>query len=161
MRTSGSSHAVAAACLVLVAIRVPYVRGFRHRRIDRPDVLRSSSANPTMAKTPKRSNLRPPGRCIFCGGGGLSKEHMWADWLHAYIPRIAPEHRTRSTLIHLENQEISTQRRAGDPHSRRIRCVCGPCNNGWMSALQEKTKPFMVPMLKVKEFPFIDAPKRQ
>ena len=27
------------------------------------------------------------GRCIFCGGTGLSKEHIWSDWLKSLIPR--------------------------------------------------------------------------
>ena len=31
--------------------------------------------------------IKKPGRCIFCNGRGLSKEHMWPDWLKAYIPR--------------------------------------------------------------------------
>ena len=38
---------------------------------------------------------KPPGRCIFCGKVGLTKEHMWADWLRSYIPR---ELRARAAL---------------------------------------------------------------
>lgn len=97
---------------------------------------------------PRRANLKPPGKCIFCGGHGLTKEHMWADWLRAYIPRAATEHHTQSKVVYLEKDETSLHRRTGDPHSRRIRCVCLSCNNGWMSELQEDAKPFLVPMLK-------------
>lgn len=25
-------------------------------------------------------------RCIFCGGTPLSKEHIWSEWLHDYLP---------------------------------------------------------------------------
>jgi hypothetical protein len=100
-----------------------------------------------MARSPKRANLKPPGRCIFCGAFGLSHEHMWADWLRAYIPRDAVEHRTRSSRVHIDREEAQISRRAGDPHSRRIRCVCAPCNTGWMSQLQEETKPLLVPLL--------------
>lgn len=91
---------------------------------------------------------KPPGRCIFCGNHGLTREHVWANWLRAYIPREKTQHRTRSLLVFPARFEESIERRTGDPHSRRIRRVCGRCNNGWMGKLQEKTKPFLVPMLK-------------
>ena len=32
-----------------------------------------------MTKKPKRKNLKPPGKCIFCGGDTLTKEHVWAE----------------------------------------------------------------------------------
>jgi hypothetical protein len=73
---------------------------------------------------------------------------MWADWLKVYIPRAALEHRISSTLAHIEGDETSYHRRTGDPHSRRIKCVCRTCNNGWMSALQEDAKPILIPLLK-------------
>jgi hypothetical protein len=87
------------------------------------------------------------GRCIFCGATGLTKEHMWADWLKSYIPRTESAHVEGLTLVHLDRDEETISRRTGDPHSRRIRCVCQSCNNGWMSRLQETVKPFLVPML--------------
>ena len=97
---------------------------------------------------------KSPGKCIFCGKGGLTKEHMWADWLRAYIPRDMTQHRTQSVLLFPDRAEESFERRTGDPHSRRIKCVCRNCNNGWMGKLQEKTKPFLVPMLEGKDVSF-------
>lgn len=38
--------------------------------------------------------------------------------------------------------------RPGDPHAQRLKVVCKACNNGWMSRLQERTKPILVPLLK-------------
>jgi hypothetical protein len=76
---------------------------------------------------------------------------MWADWLRNYIPRDMQEHRIRSTVVFPNKQEQSIQRRTGDPHSRRIKCVCRDCNNTWMSQLQESAKPFVVPMLEKQE----------
>jgi hypothetical protein len=104
-----------------------------------------------MAKTPKRANLKPPGRCIFCDSLGVTQEHMWADWLRSYIPRTLAETRTRSALIHLDGDKTTFINRTGDPHSRRIKCVCRKCNNEWMSRLQEDSKPFLVPMLTGEE----------
>ena len=96
------------------------------------------------AREPRREE---PGKCVFCGTTGLTKEHMWPDWLRAYIPRTANEHREGATIVHLDEEEETISRRTGDPHSRRIRCVCRTCNNGWMSRMQETTKQFLVPML--------------
>lgn len=91
---------------------------------------------------------KPPGRCIYCGGTGLTKEHMWADWLRAYIPREMKQHRLERTLQFADPAKnvVSHHRKPGDPHSRRLRIVCRKCNNGWMGTLQEKAKPILVPM---------------
>jgi hypothetical protein len=91
---------------------------------------------------------KEPGRCIFCGGLGLTKEHLWADWLRRYLPRQMPRHTTRGAFVHphLEDQ-IAIERRSGDFYSRRVRCVCATCNNGWMSRLQSSAKPFLIPFL--------------
>lgn len=97
--------------------------------------------------TPKRANLRPPGKCIFCDSFGVTKEHMWADWLRNYVPREMAEHHIASAFVFPNREEEEVVRRNGDPHSRKIKCVCGSCNNGWMSKLQEAVKPFLVPML--------------
>jgi hypothetical protein len=98
-----------------------------------------------MAREP---HLKGLGLCIFCGAPGLTKEHMYADWLKAYIPRTMREHHAQSTFVHLDKEDAQLRRRTGDPHTRRIKCVCGPCNYGWMSDLQQDAKPFLVPMLK-------------
>lgn len=99
-----------------------------------------------MAKIPFRKGQN---FCIFCNSPGLTREHMWADWLKEYIPRTEDRHCTGVTIIGIhedENrEEISI--RAGDLHSRRIKCVCGVCNSGWMSALQTSARPILVPTL--------------
>lgn len=35
----------------------------------------------------------------------------------------------------------------GDARSQKLKVVCGPCNNGWMSILQKTTKPILLPLL--------------
>jgi hypothetical protein len=37
--------------------------------------------------------------------------------------------------------------RKGDARSQRLKIACVPCNTGWMSVLQQKTKPILLPML--------------
>lgn len=104
----------------------------------------SSSCLPAMPKKPPR----PPGLCIFCRQPGLTKEHMYADWLRNYIPRELSSHGISIELTHLHTSDQTVERQTGDPHSRRIKCVCRKCNNGWMSRLQEQAKPYLVPMLR-------------
>jgi hypothetical protein len=38
--------------------------------------------------------------------------------------------------------------RPGDTQSQRIRVVCKNCNNGWMSRLQQESKPLLVPFFE-------------
>jgi hypothetical protein len=92
--------------------------------------------------------------CIFCEGGPLTKEHMWADWLRAYIPRNRSEFHTGSTILFKDpaKTQIKTRTIPDDPHKMQIRCVCESCNNGWMSVLQNRIKPILVPLLNGKPF---------
>jgi hypothetical protein len=99
------------------------------------------------ASVPKRIP-NPPRRCIFCDATGITKEHMWADWLRDYIARPRSRHAIQLETIGLTGDaETIIKEQTGDPHSRRIKCVCGPCNSGWMSGLQGAAKPFLVPAL--------------
>jgi hypothetical protein len=91
---------------------------------------------------------RGVGKCIFCDSMGITKEHMWADWLRKYIPRQLQNHATSFAKYHPDIIERAIVTRTGDPHSRRIKCVCGNCNNGWMSQIQESAKPYIIPLLR-------------
>src|SRR5262244_643154 len=92
------------------------------------------------------SNL--PRKCIFCEGVPLTGEHMWADWLRAYIPRTMSEHLAGAKFdTPGKPPQIKIRRRTGDPHARKNKCVCGPCNSGWMNDLQKAARPFLVPLL--------------
>jgi hypothetical protein len=93
---------------------------------------------------------KPQGHCIYCGGTGLSKEHIFADWLRKYVPRELSEHRVEFTITYPHKTEKALERRTGDTHARRLRRVCVACNGGWMSDLQEAAKPYLVPMLEGK-----------
>jgi hypothetical protein len=93
----------------------------------------------------------PVSKCIFCGTGKLTKEHIWADWLKKYIPRTTIKHSLKKELIHAGGIEFNILEHNGDVHSRRIRCVCASCNNGWMSKIQNDVKPILIPMLSGEE----------
>lgn len=94
-------------------------------------------------------------RCIFCESAQkLSREHIYADWLKDYIEK------TESHTFHLTTfmggaPVRGKLYRPGDAHSQRLRVVCSSCNNGWMSRLQEKAKPLLVPLIK-DEWPVLN-----
>jgi hypothetical protein len=123
-----------------------------------------------MTKTPKRPNSVAPGKCIFCGGEGLTKEHLWAEWIQHYIPKDSARsaHRvdieTASRQTPLKHPEFDQDRfeansirgkldNVGDPLTRKLHVVCGACNSGWMSLLQRRTKPILSRMLQGKWMP--------
>jgi hypothetical protein len=94
--------------------------------------------------------------CIFCGGTGLSKEHIWPDWMRGYIPRANHS----KVAWHGVGKHPDPQRfdkpewslgalaRPGDTGSKRLRCVWKTCNNGWMSGLQTLNKPLLTSLLQ-------------
>jgi len=38
--------------------------------------------------------------------------------------------------------------RQGHSGSRKVRYVCGPCNNGWMSRMEARTRPILMPLIR-------------
>jgi hypothetical protein len=95
-------------------------------------------------------NRRSPRFCIFCGRPGnprLSREHVWPDWLKDYIPKIMTGYTSLSATIHERYSEPRREKGSGDLRSRRLRVVCEDCNTGWMSRLQENTKPHLLPLI--------------
>ncbi len=88
--------------------------------------------------------------CIFCGNKPLTKEHIWGQWITEYVSRTTNKYAFGHVVAHKkpeDNIERSSLR-AGDPIGANVRVVCGPCNNEWMSQLQEKAKPHLIPLFK-------------
>lgn len=78
----------------------------------------------------------------------MSKEHIFAEWLQKHLPKTGIlNHEVYSELTTLTGVETAVTKHSGEPHSGRIRCVCVPCNTGWMSRLQEITKPILLPLI--------------
>jgi hypothetical protein len=69
--------------------------------------------------------------CLFCSNKAGSKEHIIADWL---IKKMMAEdlpitiaHRNEKGIEALRTHKLGTY---------KVSCVCGDCNNGWMSQLE-------------------------
>jgi hypothetical protein len=91
-----------------------------------------------------------PKQCLFCGGGKLSREHIWPNWLRKILQpgslhlQVAVHH-----PFYLSNNTVylHPKTRQGSFTQRKIREVCRTCNNGWMSKIVERTKPFVEAMV--------------
>lgn len=99
----------------------------------------------------KKSQKR--GKCIFCGSEGLTKQHVFPDWLKEYFPRSEKDMRKQfSTFFKYDKGTIIAtpkfRRRTGHLGTTKVRNVCGNCNNGWMSRLEQEAKPIIVELLK-------------
>jgi hypothetical protein len=89
--------------------------------------------------------------CIFCGEKPTTREHIWADWLTKYIPKTMPKHSSATSIVNPDRSVNRTSKVwGGDPRSRRLQIVCGPCNHHWMSDLQKVTKPILIPLITGK-----------
>jgi hypothetical protein len=110
-------------------------------------------------------NNKIPGRCIFCGGFGLSKEHVFGEWIQALIPTNFSKARHYPTFyVRVPGfGEVArfSQRgkfdQPGDPLTRRLRIVCKKCNNEWMSQLQENSIRILRPLIMGDWQPIVEA----
>lgn len=93
--------------------------------------------------TIKTKRLKPPGKCIFCDGGKLTREHIWPQWAADLLPNSPHNTSLRGTLNPRGRLvgEPRLYRRQGGVKNVTVRVVCSICNNGWMSAIEERAKP--------------------
>lgn len=92
----------------------------------------------------------PPRVCIFCGGRPITKEHIYADWMRDYLlPGGDTAHQVtfldlRTGRLHAGTGPLQLK---GDHRARGLQVVCQRCNNTWMSGIQQRAKPALVPLL--------------
>ena len=94
---------------------------------------------------------RPPGRCISCEGTGLTKEHVFPDWLNSVYPKRPYHKRERFRAFDTSKQADQVARSPDykeDTLTGRCVYVCSGCNNGWMALLQESAKPVLIPLIR-------------
>lgn len=85
--------------------------------------------------------------CIFCGDSELTNEHIFPRWLADILPEgvvgaVTVERTQQSAQV----SDVRTWR-ARDVASQKVGVVCRSCNNGWMSAVEERVKPILEPMV--------------
>src|SRR6187401_2373527 len=90
-------------------------------------------------------------RCAFCDNKANSKEHAWSDW----------------TLGRLEKPDYVIAGAVDgqthfDPNQKqlRVKCVCIPCNTGWMGKNEEAVLPVAGCLMRDLSM-WLDQPQRE
>lgn len=97
--------------------------------------------------------VQKSGKCIFCGGERMSKQHVLPNWLGEYFPKKQNDVKVQR-LVYIEKQQESMKvqpvirKKQGHLGTLKIRNVCQNCNNGWMSKLEESVKPIVENLIK-------------
>ena len=88
--------------------------------------------------------------CCFCGKPGMSREHFWPEWAADLLPSYPATHeKGHATWNAFSKPQINKlTSRQGAPKTIKINRVCTPCNNGWMSACEERVRPWLEPMAR-------------
>ncbi len=81
--------------------------------------------------------------CVFCGKPANSREHIWPDWVRELFGVADPVTHERTSTDEL-NPPVSFD---APPFTLRVRRVCKPCNNEWMSDLEVAAKPYAERMI--------------
>lgn len=88
--------------------------------------------------------------CVFCGKTAkMTNEHVWGKWLKQCVRQDMRKH---SFVVSVINQpgipaEENIYIRAGDPLGSKVRVVCERCNNTWLSSIQRRAKPHLLPLI--------------
>jgi hypothetical protein len=92
------------------------------------------------------SKAKQAERCIFCGAAGTTKEHVLPQWLRG----VLPEGRTTTPYLRMTDQGY---RNAWTDRAinHQVKAVCRKCNGGWMSQLEQATKPLVARMAAGKQ----------
>jgi hypothetical protein len=83
----------------------------------------------------------------------MTDEHVWGDWVTSVVPRTMNKHNHANVFVPRpgEPEPADVRIRAGDPLSSQVTVVCGECNSGWLSQIQNSAKPFLVPLFEGAE----------
>jgi hypothetical protein len=96
---------------------------------------------------------KPSAKCVFCGGDGVTKGHVWPDWLNKILPRTPTHHEeiNGELLTFTPKIPVSPQSRTlrqGQTRSRRPRNTCRQRNGGWMSTIEGNAIQFATPLIQ-------------
>ncbi|MFE2426971.1 hypothetical protein ACFXJ5_09480 [Streptomyces sp. NPDC059373] len=91
-------------------------------------------------------------RCVFCGGTGLTREHVIPRWLSDVLPEQARFRGQDQAIVLLQ-----PERTVDGPHHREMRetfnsatvkVVCDRCNNGFMNDIEAEARPVLSAMIR-------------
>ena len=117
---------------------------------------RSTSKSTYMPKPPRRKSLSPPGKCIFCGTYGLTKTHIWPEWLGRLLPfgdahEQAHISRTAPSATEDRSETAFRRRRQGCVFSLKPFIAYKDCNTGWMARFEAEMVKFSKPIFTAND----------
>jgi hypothetical protein len=83
--------------------------------------------------------------CIFCGGGSTTKEHLFARWLHEEIGPSTAQLWQPSADGTRSLKSWGARGRSGQVSLGRL--VCGQCNSGWLSDIENRMSRVAGPLI--------------
>jgi hypothetical protein len=109
---------------------------------------------------------KPAGKCIFYGGPGLTKGHVWPNWLKNILPTTSPHHEITAGYFNTFELEVlglpkTKEEKQGPARSRKPRNTCQSCNSGWMSIIENDAIAFATPLIKGDDFQLTDEGQRR
>lgn len=87
--------------------------------------------------------VRPQRFCIFCDGPGLSRTHIWPEWLDKLLkPPDGRPQRTNNSRV----SGIRSNVKQGSMFSQKPYLCCVACNTGWMRRFEDEMTKFAKPI---------------
>ncbi|MFE5797015.1 hypothetical protein ACFQ8C_31170 [Streptomyces sp. NPDC056503] len=83
-------------------------------------------------------------QCVFCGEKAGSREHVLPAWMARAAPKAFTESSGERNLYTGGQMKVIPHKFA----TMTVKCVCGTCNNGWMSRLEASVKPFLMQLTR-------------
>jgi hypothetical protein len=101
--------------------------------------MRLGSSRAARKRTAQRrehaSMVKVQGTCPFCGGLGMTKQHVFGRRFLGLLDGRLGQHLAIERLP----SGTTTKKREGNVWSKQVRKVCRGCNGGWMRELEEST----------------------
>jgi len=80
----------------------------------------------------------------------MTEEHLWAEWMHPYLPTLPDAQKEEVYRIARNRRTVLTHNKIqqGQVYTKRLKVVCKKCNNTWMSGIEERVKPILIPLIQ-------------
>ena len=91
--------------------------------------------------------------CIFCGRTGatvkITKEHTFSDWINEVLTPAAlgPDITCERSISQVPGVGTVNSWPVREVASHKVRAVCKPCNEGWMSGHEGRIRSVLEPMI--------------
>lgn len=84
--------------------------------------------------------------CLFCGGGPVTKEHVFSSWLDRVL--VGDPWVEVAAAVDGDGRVRGNPRVMGSKLNATARVVCRSCNSGWMSQLEGAVAPILAPLIR-------------